>query len=131
MLNLGHSCMDTCIFFFFGMLEISFFFLSEREKKWGFISPKELLCFFPSDNEIPISQWLSTFSFFSNSLPFKWKFLWISNIYTQWKLRCPRALISHLLSMQPNRVPKDISTVPRAPEHTIWTLLIQRMVNPL
>lgn len=35
------------------------------------------------------------------------------------KAEVPRALISHLLSMQPNRVPKDISTVPRAPEHTI------------
>lgn len=31
-----------------------------------------------------------------------------------------------------NRVPKDISTVPRAPEHTIYRhYLYSRMVNPL
>lgn len=39
-------------------------------------------------------------------------------------LRCPGALLSHLLSMQPNSVPKDISMEPKAPQSTVRKLLM-------
>lgn len=114
LLNLGHSYMGTCIFLYVW----NNFFLSERERQLSFISPKELLCCFPSDNEIPVIHRLSNFSFFSMRA-----FLSNENfdgflIHTtnkSWGALEPHFLTLPICKLT---VPKDISMEPKAPQST-------------